>query len=524
MKKIFLLIIMVLFPLISFSQKGEATEQERVLLVYDSLNLANAGEKNVDSLQRLLTSLGVKVDTVQDNAYLENTLRDDVYTGVISFVNWSEKGLQSDYFRRDRKNFEGKKLHIGMGLDQTEQAGFAGSFRQLSHRQYTLVHNDEAFQQLLDYQDQSMVLETEDGQLYGQLISQELEEKKYPFGVIQGKNAFLPMYDTKGAVFLQSAELIQQWLGKSSNYQPLLTFKGFSPLNDMEVANDFLSKINKMALYYTLSTTSINRNNDLLTYEIFTDILAKAQESAVIFLAVPAVNSADLNDGRVLQTIMTEQISLLVSHNIYPIGLSAPGYWNQDSQYRLDGLSFGKTVILEENPAVDNMHYRAQDDRAPTYATSFYSLEESALDRVQWKEEQTYLSYLFPMPVSLAFNFPKDETEEKSVLAKINELKFDFSQSLDSQYTFELNTQTQRIAYTDGRFTLNGQGVSQFADSEQVRPLSNQYQGLFAGFFRRINTGLIIFIGSVLILLVILFVRGNRNYRSKYVSRGGKRK
>lgn len=524
MKKTATLFIAIVLSLLLFSNKAEAAEKQRVLLVYDSLNLAGSGEKKVDSLQRLLTSMRVQVDTVQDTDYLKGTLREDVYTGVISFVNWTEKGIGSELFINDRANYTGKKLHIGMDIATDEAQGFDGTFKQLSHRQYTLIHQKEQYQQQLDYQDQTLILDTSSGTSFGTLKSQELEEKNYPFGVIQGENGFLPLYDTKGAVFLQSAEMIATWLEKDSSYKPMLTFKGFTPFNDMDIANSFVEKINQQALYYGLSATSTQRNNELLTYKIFTDVLAKAQGSGLLFLAVPVANSADLNDGHVLQDIMEEQISLLVSNNLYPVGISAPGYWNQDTQYRTDALAYSETVILEENPEQEDIHYRAQDNRAATYQTALYSLDLKDIEDVEWKQSTKYTDYKFPTAVSLAVDFPVDRQTEKLALKMIDNSVFNFGQNYDEKYIFQVRTQTQNMEYLNGRLVLNGQTVSQFVSDEQTTLPQEKFQGLFANFFRRVNSGLIWFIGIVLIVLVLLFIRGNRNYRSKYMNQGGDKK
>lgn len=524
MRKLVLVFLSFLAGTVLFSAKTEAADTDRVLLVYDSLNFADSGEEKVDSLQRLLTSLGVRVDTVQDEDYLKGTLREDIYTGVISFVNWSEKGIRSEEFIQDRAVFTGKKLHIGMDVAADEEESFSGNFKQLSHRQYSLHHQKNQYQQQLDYQDQSLILATDVGTIFGTLHTQELEEKSYPFGVIQEEAAFLPMYDTEGAVFLQAAELIQQWLGENESYKPMLTFKGFTPLNDMKVADAFIDKINQMALYYALSSTSTQQNNDLLTYQVFTGILANAQKSGLFFLEVPAANSADLNDGHALRGIMEEQISLLVSGSLYPIGISAPGYWNQDTQYRADALSYGKTIILEANPSTDNIHYRAQDNRSAVYETAFYSLPLKSLENVEWARNSNYTKYAFPFPVSLAIDFPVDESAEAVALAQIENSVFDFGQNYDANYHFQVQTQTQNIEYIDGRLVLNGQTVSQFVADEQPELPKEEFKGLFANFFRRVNSGLIWFIGIVLVVLVFLFIQGNRNYKSKFFNQGGDKK
>ena len=52
---------------------------------------------------------------------------------------------------------------------------------------------------------------------------------------------------------------------------------------------------------------------------------------------------------------MEQQISLLVDRHVYPVGISAPGYWNQDLQYQEDGLAISDTVILRENPPIERV-------------------------------------------------------------------------------------------------------------------------------------------------------------------------
>lgn len=524
MKKLVIICLGIVSGLLMFTTKAEAAEAQRVLLVYDSLNLADEGEKKVDSLQRLLTSMGVQVDTVQDSDYLKGSLREDVYTGVLSFVNWTEKGIRSEEFIKDRAEFNGKKLHIGMAVMEDEAQEFDGTFKQLSHRQYTLTHQQEQYRQQLDYQDQSLILDDASGTSFGTLKSQELTEKNYSFGVIQGSSGFLPMYDTTGAVFLQSAELIQAWLGKENSFKPMLTFKGFTPVNDMEVANSFVDEINQKALHYALSSTGTQRNNELLTYKIFIELLAKAQKSGLLFLTVPAVNGADLNDNHALRGIMEEQISLLVSSDLYPVGISAPGYWSQDTQYRADALAYSESIILEENPSQEDIHYRVQDNRAETYPTAFYSLTMRELEDVEWLQSGRYTEYEFPTAVSLAIDFPTDRSSEKRALEVIENSVFNFGQNFDEKYVFQVDTQTQNIAYIDGRLALNGKTVSQFVSDEQTVLPEEEFKGLFANFFQRVNVGLIWFIAVVLVILILLFVRGNRNYRSKYMNQGGEKK
>ena len=90
---------------------------------------------------------------------------------------------------------------------------------------------------------------------------------------------------------------------------------------------------------YILSSTSVSQNNTILPYKLFYECVTCVCFDGVIFLETPVVNNVDLNDQRALKQLMEQQISLLVDRHVYPVGISAPGYWNQDLQYQEDGLA-----------------------------------------------------------------------------------------------------------------------------------------------------------------------------------------
>lgn len=527
MKKRTIILIFSLFFVLVFSQNAFAAEEKKLLLVYDSLNIAGEKQADIDSLQRLLTTMGAEVVTTTDNTYVAGELNDNQFYGVISFVNWDEKGLQSNVFEDDRKQFTGKKLHIGLDIAEDEKSGFEGTWRALSHRQFTLIHEEKNYQELLDYQDQSLVLETNIGTRFGVLTSQELDEKEYPFGVIQGKNGFLPMYSHSGAVFLQASELIHRWLEGTKTYQPMLTFNQMNPLIDMETAEWFEEELADLADYYAVSTTSVNQNSEVLSFKRFTDLLRKmqTQQSAAVFLSVPAVNAANTSDNRILGQLMNQQISLLVGQNVFPIGVSAPGYWNQDADYQADALAIANSVILEENPHDEAIFYRVQTNQSKIYDTAFYSLADSELDGIEWLTNSQYTDYKFSMPVSYGYTFPKTKKEGQQLLDKLNASFLNFTHPFDTQYTYSIETQTQLIEIKNGQLLLNRVPVEELTTIKDTEIPSVSTDGLFSTFYNLTNNLLISIIVITIVILIILFIRGRRNYRAKFIrSERGKKK
>lgn len=514
-KKIFL--VMLFSVLLFFWPTKAQADSQDVLLVYDSLNIGEEKAENVDGLQRLLTSLGMAVTSYSMDDYQEGILTDRNFSAVITFINWPEKGLTNNHFMEDRKNFSGKKLHIGENIAEDESVLFEGSFQQLSHRQYTLTEKDGFFQEFLPYQDQSLLLQTDSGTKIGHLTTQEVEPQTYPFGVIQGNNAFLPVFNLDGGIFLEGADTIKTWLGKSESYQPLLIFDSFTPFNNLTVAKEFTEKINYSDVEYILSTTSTTENISNRAFKRFTNFLGSVQENNHIFLSVPAVNQVDTGDSRILKETLPQEISVLVSQNIYPVGMSAPGYFNYDSQYQADALSLAETLLLEPNPT-DEPSYRQQTHQGTTFDTGIFSWRASNLDNVEWLKASS--DYQFPLPLGVSYSFPENQTQLKKTMEKLKQLNVSFQS--DDHYRYQIQTQTQMLTYKNGRIYLNDNPVNRLAQVADTQSATTTTMGLFSNTFDLVNNILIGMIAVTGLILTILFIRGRRNYRAKYLRKDQK--
>ena len=100
----------------------------------------------MDALQRVLTSFGVEVQSVAVSDYVPGELLNDGYDSLISMVNWPEQaGVIASDFLADRVKFKGKQLHIGLNILDDEKQYFSGTWKELSHRQYRLEDEKNAF-------------------------------------------------------------------------------------------------------------------------------------------------------------------------------------------------------------------------------------------------------------------------------------------------------------------------------------------------------------------------------------------
>lgn len=510
---------LLFFVFCGFAKPALAAPSKHVLLVYDSLNIAGKKENDVDALQRVLTSFGVEVQSVAVSDYVPGELLNDGYDSLISMVNWPEQaGVIASDFLADRVHFKGKQLHIGRNMRDDEKQYFSGTWKELSHRQYRLEDEKNRFSQVLPFQDQSVVLENTQGQTVGRLKTQELAPEEYPFGVIENGHAFLPMFERKGAVFLESLDVISQWLESEKMSRPFLTISDFNPLRDMSVATYLQEELVKTTYPYILSSTSVSQNNTILPYKLFTNALRAFASTGVIFLETPVVNNVDLNDQRALKQLMEQQISLLVDRHVYPVGISAPGYWNQDLQYQEDGLAISDTVILRENPPIERVFYRNQTGESITYKNALFDLPYDYLSGIEWTDKDNPNDYRFPMPTTISFSFPNSKKEVDHLIQEVKEAPIVFSVSEADQH-FTVQTQTQKIEFRNNRFFLNNQIVNGLADTGASTVEKQRFTGLFSFFFSITNNILIGVVTLALIILIILFMIGRKNYRSKYINK-----
>ena len=191
-------LMLILFSLFNFSRTiNAATNHNRVLLVYDSQNDVKNDKKNIDALQRSLTSMDLRVKTVSQADYKKGTL-DKKYLGVITMINWRQVGLINREFINDRDKFSGIKLHIGENLTQTE-INQLGIKVQKVYQQQFILKKDSNREQLPFSQSITVITQQANGaSQVGTLSTQQTDQRSYPFGYIKGKQGYLPFFTNKG--------------------------------------------------------------------------------------------------------------------------------------------------------------------------------------------------------------------------------------------------------------------------------------------------------------------------------------
>jgi len=296
----------------------QAASNNKVLLVYDSQNTVQNSTKNIDALQRSLTSMHLQVKTVEQSDYKAGELNQS-FAGVITMVNWREVGLTNQNFLTYRNKFTGIKLHIGQNLDETEIKELGGKANKLYRQQFILKNKNN--EQLLPFSNTVTVLNNlpAGAEQIGTLFTQQTDQKTYAFGVINGKYGYLPSFRPSGLSLMMELQLIGKLFHQIGSYRPMLTFTNVTPYSNLKTIDELSFYCYKNEIPFAISTTSVSQNTNLKAFDRFTTTLRNVDSrGGIIFLNAPEVSNAD-NSGTTLSQIFSTYLVTLSQHQVLPV-------------------------------------------------------------------------------------------------------------------------------------------------------------------------------------------------------------
>ena len=539
MKNKLLTLFVILVGLISFNWHSPSVQAattiqnpSKVLVVYDSLNERNHRQEDVQTLSRMLMSMGQQVTMMSMSDYHAGMISKGHYQAVITMINWPGMKFDNPAFDRDRQQFNGKKLHIGPLMTADEKQNFPGNWQEINQQSFILKGQNNRYEQQVDFQRQIQLLDQVTGneQALSQLVAANGANQTYPFGIINGQNAYLPFFSSQGATLLSSIQLIAQWLGVHGNYVPYVDVRDFTPLSSFTATKEFIKNLDSFEGNMIITTTSTTQNTDTKTFKNYLKFLREMTRNnrAVVYLNVPALNGVDSSNDDTLMNMLTQEVSTLIENKIFPLGISAPTYWNFDKYYQLNALNFGDATLLYNQ--VNNQDYHTQTSTAKAYQTMFFAIPHSALKNIKWNINGRYTDFTFPMPVTVDYHFPNSKAKAEKINREIKALPF----APENQYLYQFNTgistQTQNLRGENGVISLNETPVSEI-DFHQIKQQTagiqkNQDQTghlTTKGIVDKINNVLIVIIVVTLIVLLGMLAIGRKLYLRMFKNRNLKR-
>ena len=527
----FLIVLITIFSLVNFASnekvKANTTaiqDPPRTLLVYDSLDEQNNGQSVVETLERLLMSMGQQLTVISMQNYHKGMLLNGNYQNVVTMINWPEMNFDNPDFDHDRQRFKGRKLHIGRNLTSSEKESFSGNWVDLNQQTFVLKGDHDYYKEQLGFQREIELLQnpTNGTTPYATLISKSGDNKQYPYALFSGNNAYIPYFNGKGATLLASLQVIARWLGVKGNYNPYITVMNFTPLSSFSVTEKFIQKLNEIENNVIITTTSTLNNTCSRTFHNYIKFIKQMTKDnhGIIYLNVPSLNSADKGNNDTLGDIITQEISIFVENAIFPLGISAPVYWNFDKYYQLNALNFGNGMLFYNQEK--DVYYHTKTQTSHAYPTTFFAIKHQDLYNVRWHINGKYTEYTFPVPTALTYSFPESDKQVTKMFTEITNDHFPPTDQYLGKFNTGIFTQTQNIQGKDGIITLNGVTVNNInfeAIQNQIgrehkavlNPAQRRFQ-MQKGFMGKINDILIIIIGITLVVLIILLSMGRKLY------------
>ena len=517
MSKRRILLIFVLLAIfaidLAFPQSVEASDtSNRVLLVYDSKNDVKNDKVNIDALQRSLTSMNLRIKTLQQSDYKKGMLSNKKYLGVITMVNWRQVGLTNQTFIRDRDNFSGIKLHIGEGLTSTEIKQLDSQVEKIYQQQ--LILSDGHDKETLPFK-QSITVVTKvnkSAKQIGLLSTQQANQKSYPFGYINGKQGYLPFFSNEGLSLMVQTKMIAQLFNRIGKYQPLLTITNVTPYTNLATLDKLSLFLYKKEIPFAVSMTSVSDNTEMKAFDRFTAVLRNVENrGGIIFLQTPTVSSGIDSDGQIINKNFLTYIVSLARQQVFPVGISSEGFWNQDKILRTNSLKFADHWLLLPNG--EKVNYVNEDNDAQISKKTFFGMSVSSMNNVKKNDETS-----FNIPTALTISMPYSQKQLEHVENEIVGLNLNWFDPVDDDLRTMLNTETTALQYKHGQYVVNGK-------IEDIHPASSDLNkqfsdgkssALFSGYFRVQGNILAVFFVVIMIVLLIFIFIGQKIYWNRF--------
>lgn len=490
---------------------------KRVLIVYDAINPTVNGQQKVDGLQRLFTSLGIQTQTERLSDYYAGQLTTKKYQGVVTLVNWPQGHLTNAAFVKDRQAFDGTQLHVGQSLSQAEATNLHSKRQQVYHQQFSL--HDGKQQQLLPFSDDITTLTAtgSDVKTIGQLTTQAPVKRQYAYGTIRGQYGYLPSFSAKGFSFVVASRVVAQLFQKTTSNRPLLTITGVTPYSDLKQLTRVSHALKQAKIPFAVSTTSTAENTTMHAFQNFTDSLRQVElDGGVVFLEAPYVGTANAQSGNTLEQTMVAQLNQLGQRQVFPVGISASNFWNQDQVLRRYGLQHANHVILLPDPTTTT--FAKQDNLGTTFTSAQYGLSLASLQSVKNGQQVTQSDLKFAMPTAITVGLPDSTKGVTAMLKRITNTSLTWENPATSWRT-QINSASATFQYRLGQYYLNGRqvtvktkasGVPRYQPKVKTKVLLSTYfkfQGWFLFGFFTITT----------VVLIVFLVLGRRVYRRMFM-------
>ncbi|NIK69390.1 hypothetical protein [Paenibacillus sp. BK720] len=487
----------------------DSVKAAKVLLVYDSLGVDTPAAGNIETLQRLLLSLGATVKTVSSDAYKPEMAED--YAKLITVCNTEDL---CGSMTRDITSFAGGWLHIGPNPPEMVRGKLALK-TDMASRQSLKLSDGGLFEEHI-YVNRLAYITEGNGETYGQMTFSE-GALQSPFAVSAGGYAYVPYFQSGNLSELAVASVLRAWLGVEAPTQSYLLVRGITPFIDPDKLEALSEQLYNAGIPFLVSVSPLFQNTDYPAMQRYLAALQTVQSyNGSVLVQVPTPTSAG-QDPSILKSQMNGFLNHLADAGIAPLGMTGDVKRAQEKEGREAGFAFSDTTILFANELGGTA---GQTEAVRPFAASPYTMPAKVLLRIS-RENKIWPA--FPVNLAVTFDwFGSDASQEEAVREAAGSwLPFaDFKSE-----THSLSSSAHKAESRSGALLLDGKPADlqeQAEPEEQAAVVTRPEQKVtFHGLFSVQSRILIVLIVTTLMLFAVFLLIGYRLYKKKYYKSGG---
>jgi len=231
---------------------------------------------------------------------------------------------------------------------------------------------------------------------------------------------------------------------------------------------------------------------------------------------MPAVGGVTTSSGPGLSTLIDNELIQFAQNQVYPVGMSASAYWNQDAIYRQNALEKADHLLWLPNPA--SPVYAKQDNTATTFKQSFYGLDAASLETVTKGSTLGKVATDFPIPTAVTFTMPNSQRSLQNLMCRLDRLNYRWFNPATQGTPTKITSGTVSFGYQHGTYFLNGQATTITDTQPQPKKLAavKMETTWVNRFFKTQGTVLLAFFSITFIVFVLFIVLGRRLYLNMF--------
>ncbi|PZF87812.1 hypothetical protein C1903_11255 [Listeria ivanovii] len=496
-KKIVVTVLLSLIIFLLSEADFTAKAESGVTVFYDSLAKDTDNEGNIDSLLRILNSMGERVTLY---AWNENL---DLSGASKIIVLQNKREALPDKWVQKLANSKAEIAYIG-----GTPPAFLADKLQLKTTAITnatiTIQTKSGITGKPQLVSEANLITSYKGNAFGEINA--FENGKSQYGVQLENYAYVPIFQADNTSEFALVDVLRSLFETDATSNKYALITGINPFVDFNKLKTTADTFYEKDIPFIVSAGPVFYNRDFMAAKNYAEILRYVQaKNGTIVMNVPEVTYGASPAGE-LETVIQKSLHFFAENEIAALGVSAELYWNFDKVYGTEGFAPFSTGVLLPNEKVIHTTKKNNDS---AFRISPYSVTGDFYNTLNGQKN-------FPIDIVITYPFFDSEKDLQAAVSQLG----DENLSDFRLQTHEVKTTKDTIQSNGGSLYVNDQLITldsdlKFLKNEKVK--AQQQAGSLEGFFSYQNTFFTIVIVLSLGIIGVLFIFGYRLYMKKYM-------